>query len=62
VDIKSENYDTMSGFIIETIGYIPENNEVNHIEYKDLVFKIKEMKEKRIEKIKLFVKQKELVS
>ncbi|GAA0077631.1 hemolysin family protein [Clostridium sp. CTA-5] len=52
VEIKSENYDTMSGFIIETIGYIPERAEENYIEYDNLVFKINEVKEKRIEKIK----------
>lgn len=53
VDIKSETYDTISGFMIETIGYIPKNTEEKYVEYDNLVFKIKEMKEKRIEKIKL---------
>lgn len=61
VDIKSENYDTMSGFIIETIGYIPKSPEEKHIEYENLVFIIKEIKEKRIEKIRLSLKKEELV-
>ncbi len=60
-DIKSENYDTMSGFIIETIGYIPNGTEQKHIKYENLVFKIKEIKEKRIEKIKLSLQNEELV-
>ena len=60
VDIKSETYDTMSGFMIETIGYIPDSTEEKHVEYDNLVFKIKEMKEKRIEKIKLSLKNEEV--
>ncbi|RII34786.1 HlyC/CorC family transporter [Clostridium chromiireducens] len=61
VDVKSENYDTMSGFIVETIGYIPKNIEEKHIEYENLFFEIKEIKEKRIEKIRLSLKKEELV-
>ena len=60
LDIKSENYDTISGFIIEIIGYIPENDEEKYIEYENLVFKIKEIKEKRIEKIKLCIQEEEV--
>lgn len=55
VDIKNENYDTMSGFIIDIIGHIPNNIEENNIEYENLIFKIEEVKEKRIEKIKLCI-------
>lgn len=61
VDIKSENYDTMSGFIIETIGYIPKSVDEKNIEYEHLVFKIKQIKEKRIEKIRISLKNEELV-
>lgn len=57
--IESENYDTMSGFIIETIGRIPEGTDEKNIEYKNLIFKIEEVKEKRIEKIKLYIQSKE---
>lgn len=61
VEIKSETYDTMSGFMIEIMGYIPESTDEKHIEYDNLVFKIKELKEKRIEKIKLSLKNEEVV-
>ena len=61
VEIKSETYDTMSGFMIEIMGCIPESTDEKHIEYDNLVFKIKEMKEKRIEKIKLSFKNEEVV-
>ncbi|ALB46565.1 hemolysin family protein [Clostridium beijerinckii] len=59
VHIESENYDTMSGFIIETIGRIPEGTDEKNIEYKNLIFKIEEVKEKRIEKIKLYIQSEE---
>ena len=58
VDIINENYDTMSGFIIDIIGHIPKNTEENNIEYENLIFKIEEVKEKRIEKIKLCIQNK----
>jgi len=55
VDLKSQNYDTMSGFIIEIIGRIPKSTEEKNIQHKNLSFKIEEIKEKRIEKIKLCI-------
>lgn len=51
VNIESEDYDTISGFLIDLLGYIPENGEEKDIEYKNLIFKIEEVKEKRIQKI-----------
>jgi len=55
VYIESENYDTMGGFIIETIGRIPKSTDEKDIEYNNLIFKIEEIKENRIEKIKLYI-------
>ena len=57
--IESENYDTISGFIIENIGRIPKSTEEQNIECENLIFKIEEVKEKRIEKIKLFIRNEE---
>lgn len=57
--IQSENYDTISGFIIENIGRIPKSTEEQNIECENLIFKIEEVKEKRIEKIKLFIRNEE---
>jgi len=56
-DIKSENYDTMSGFIIEILERIPSNTDEQEIEYENLIFKIEEVKEKRISKIKLYIQK-----
>jgi putative hemolysin len=53
VNIESEDYDTIGGFLISLLGRIPENTEEQNIEYENLVFKIIEIKEKRIERIKV---------
>jgi putative hemolysin len=53
VNIQSEDYDTIGGFLISLLGRIPENTEEQNIEYDNLIFKITEIKEKRIERIKV---------
>ena len=53
LEIYSENYDTISGFIVDQLGYIPTQGEHEKIEYNQLVFEIVSMKEKRIEELKL---------
>ena len=58
VEIKCEDYETISGFIIDILGRIPESAEEDNIEYENLVFKIDEVKENRIQKIKVYVQSK----
>lgn len=58
LQIESEDYETISGFIIDLLGRIPKDAEEDTIEYENLVFKIEEIKDKRIEKIKLYVENK----
>ncbi len=53
--ISSENYDTISGFLIDTMGAIPSDDEDRTIEIDNLVFKIISVKQKRIDKIKLYI-------
>ncbi|MFL0267001.1 hemolysin family protein [Candidatus Clostridium radicumherbarum] len=57
VKIESDDYDTIGGFLIDLLGRIPEGAEENNIEYENLIFKILEVKEKRIEKIKVYVQK-----
>lgn len=57
VNIESNDYDTIGGFIIDILGHIPRNTEEKSLEYDNLVFKIEEVKEKRIEKIKVYVQR-----
>jgi putative hemolysin len=57
VNIESDDYDTIGGFLIDLLGRIPEGAEENNIEYQNLIFKILDVKEKRIEKIKVYVQK-----
>ncbi|MHC1684360.1 MAG: hemolysin family protein [Clostridiaceae bacterium] len=53
LNLESENYDTLGGFLISRIGRIPKKDEEKIIEYNNVIFKIEEVKEKRIEKVKI---------
>jgi putative hemolysin len=55
LEIESENHDTISGFLLDIIGVIPEEDDRRVIKFENLIFEIIEIKEKRIEKIKLTI-------
>ena len=50
-----DSFDTIAGFVLSILGYIPEPGEQPVIEYKNLRFTVLEMDDKRISKIKLDV-------
>ena len=54
-ELISENHETLSGMIIELLGYIPDESKMKseEIEFNNYVFRILEMKDKRIEKVLL---------
>ncbi|SCG84165.1 UPF0053 protein [Proteiniborus sp. DW1] len=58
LDIENKDYETIGGLIIDLLGRIPKDVEEDVIEYYNLVFKIEKVKEKRIERIKVYVKDK----
>lgn len=53
MNLKTENYDTLSGFLIEHLGYIPKRNDQSAVTVDDAIFQIKEVKDKRIQKVEL---------
>jgi putative hemolysin len=59
LQLYSENYDTLSGFLIDHIGSIPQENDDRTIEIENLVFKLESVKNKRIDKAKLYIGKKE---
>lgn len=59
LEIDSENYDTISGFLIDEMGFIPSENDNRKVKFEDLVFELVSVKEKRIEKIRLYLPTKE---
>ena len=55
LNLVSENYNTIGGFLVSLMGCIPKNNENKTIEYENVIFKIEEVKERRIGKIKICI-------
>ena len=52
VKIPEGDYDTLSGYLQEEMGRIPEDEENPVIETKEVTFKIEEYEDKRILKVK----------
>jgi putative hemolysin len=57
VELPNEEYDTLSGFILGQLGYIPEPDETPAIEYKDIVFAVTKMDDRRIERVHVCIKE-----
>lgn len=53
VNLPIDDYETLSGFITGQLGRIPEKGDKSTIEYDELVFKVEEVKEKKISKVKV---------
>lgn len=54
VELPTEEYETLSGFVIGQLGRIPDNNGDNPIvEYNGMVFKVEKVEEKRVAKVKV---------
>ena len=51
-DIPEGDYDTISGFLLEKLGRIPEDEETPIIETEKVTYKIEEYEDKRILKVK----------
>ncbi|WP_270394992.1 hemolysin family protein [Mediterraneibacter massiliensis] len=54
--LETENYDTLSGYLIERLGYIPAKEDKTVIEEENLVFTVEKMKDNRISKVFLIMK------
>ena len=55
VPLPIDEYDTLSGFIIGELGRIPNKGDDLTLEYNNLIFKVKELDDKRIAKVKVCV-------
>ena len=55
INIKSDISDTVGGFLINEIGEIPKPNEDITIEYNNVIFKVEEVDEKRIKKVRISI-------
>jgi len=55
LNLVSQNYNTIGGFLVSLLGAIPKKNENKTIQYGNVTFKIEEVKERRIGKIKICI-------
>lgn len=55
LSLESDNADTISGFVIDILGSIPQDDENATVNYENLQFKIEKVSEKRIDKLKLTI-------
>ncbi|WP_102398902.1 hemolysin family protein [Haloimpatiens massiliensis] len=55
LNLKSNNSDTIGGFVIDLLGYIPTDNEERTVEFENIVFKVEKVDEKRIEILKMYI-------
>lgn len=53
VEIPDGDYETLSGYLLEKLGRIPEENEHPVIEDEQLTYKIEEYEDKRIKSVKV---------
>lgn len=48
IDVPEGEYETLSGYLLELLGRVPEDDEAPIIETKDVTYKIEEYEDKRI--------------
>ena len=51
--LETENYDTLSGYLIEQLGHIPAKEDRDIIEVGNYVFTVEEVKDNRISRVLL---------
>ena len=59
IELQSDVSETIGGFIIDILGEIPDENDAGRIvEFEDYKFKIMSIKERRIERVKIYMPEK----
>ena len=57
LELDSEDYDSLGGFIIERLDHLPQAGE--SIEYNNMKFVVQQVDKKRIEKVHLYLPEEE---
>ncbi len=55
LDENLEYYDTIGGFLLNLLGYIPSHGEENIIKYQNIEFEIEEVRKHKIRKVKITI-------
>ena len=53
IEIPEGDYETLSGYLLDRLGRIPDENEHPVIEDEKLTYKVEEMEDKRIKYVKV---------
>ena len=61
VEIPEGDYETLSGYLIEKLGRLPEENEDVILEDENLTYKVEEYEDKRIKKVKVCRNNQEII-
>lgn len=56
IELPSDEFETVNGFIVHQLGYIPNNTERPAVSYKNLTFEAVEISDYRIEKVLVTIK------
>jgi putative hemolysin len=56
-DLPIEDFDTLNGFVLGQLGFIPNESERPVVKFNNIEFSIEEMDDKRITKIKASIKE-----
>ncbi len=63
IDLQSDSSETIGGFLIDILGEIPDENDVGRIiEFENYRFKIMSIKERRIERVKIYMLDKKKIN
>lgn len=60
-DLPIEEFDTLNGFVLGQLGFIPNESERPVVNFKNVEFSIEEMNDKRIAKIKASLKEESVI-
>ena len=57
LNLESEEHETIGGLIIDLLGEIPDEDETEQriVEFENCTFKIESVKDRRIDKVKLYI-------
>lgn len=53
LDEQNEGYDTLGGFLLTQLGRIPREGEKPELEFGQMLFKVEQVKDNRIERVKI---------
>ena len=53
IKFPEDDYDTLGGFIISRLGFLPQDGEMNSVEYENVRFTVLNVEERRIGRVKV---------